>query len=603
TGSGRTVEISKEKLRDYENKWRAEEAEAQTVVHSNAVEDGDRRSSFPSSGRDVVSGVADDGGRRSSLPTGRRPSARMEIDAVGGASTVSSLFQTGSGRTVEISKEKLRDYENKWRAEEAEAQTVVHSNAVEDGDRRSSFPSSGRDVVSGVADDGGRRSSLPTGRRPSARMEIDAVGGASTVSSLFQTGSGRTVEISKEKLRDYENKWRAEEAEAQTVVHSNAVEDGDRRSSFPSSGRDVVSGVADDGGRRSSLPTGRRPSARMEIDAVGGASTVSSLFQTGSGRTVEISKEKLRDYENKWRAEEAEAQTVVHSNAVEDGDRRSSFPSSGRDVVSGVADDGGRRSSLPTGRRPSARMEIDAVGGASTVSSLFQTGSGRTVEISKEKLRDYENKWRAEEAEAQTVVHSNAVEDGDRRSSFPSSGRDVVSGVADDGGRRSSLPTGRRPSARMEIDAVGGASTVSSLFQTGSGRTVEISKEKLRDYENKWRAEEAEAQTVVHSNAVEDGDRRSSFPSSGRDVVSGVADDGGRRSSLPTGRRPSARMEIDAVGGASTVSSLFQTGSGRTVEISKEKLRGYENKWRAEEAEAQTVVHSNAVEDGIMDAD
>uniref|UniRef100_K3X3F2 Uncharacterized protein n=1 Tax=Globisporangium ultimum (strain ATCC 200006 / CBS 805.95 / DAOM BR144) TaxID=431595 RepID=K3X3F2_GLOUD len=62
-------------------------------------------------------------------------------------------------------------------------------------------------------------------------------------------------------------------------------------------------------------------------------------------------------------------------------------------------------------------------------------------------------------------------------------------------------------------------------------------------------------------------------------------------------------MEIDAVGGASTVSSLFQTGSGRTVEISKEKLRGYENKWRAEEAEAQTVVHSNAVEDGIMDAD
>ncbi|KAF1327825.1 Breast cancer type 2 susceptibility, partial [Globisporangium splendens] len=440
-------------------------------------------------------------------------------------STVSSLFQTGSGRTVEISKEKLRDYENKWRAEEAEAQTVVPSSAVEDGDRRPSFPPSGRDVVNSATDDGGRRSSLPTGRRPSARMEIDAVGGAGTVSSLFQTGSGRTVEISKEKLRDYENKWRAEEAEAQTVVPSSAVEDGDRRPSFPPSGRDVVNGATDDGGRRSSLPTGRRPSARMEIDAVGGAGTVSSLFQTGSGRTVEISKEKLRDYENKWRAEEAEAQTVVPSSAVEDGDRRPSFPPSGRDVVNGATDDGGRRSSLPTGRRPSARMEIDAVGGAGTVSSLFQTGSGRTVEISKEKLRDYENKWRAEEAEAQTVVPSSAVEDGDRRSSFPPSGRDVVSSATDDGGRRSSLPTGRRPSARMEIDAVGGAGTVSSLFQTGSGRTVEISKEKLRDYENKWRAEEAEAQTVVPSSAVEDGDRRSSFPPSGRDVVNGVVGD------------------------------------------------------------------------------
>ncbi|GAB9474367.1 Breast cancer type 2 susceptibility [Globisporangium polare] len=70
---------------------------------------------------------------------------------------------------------------------------------------------------------------------------------------------------------------------------------------------------------------------------------------------------------------------------------------------------------------------------------------------------------------------------------------------------------------RMDVGVSGGRSsnsnTVPSLFQTGSGRAVEISKEKLRDYESKWRAEEMESQSaVVH--AAEDDDRRASLPSS-----------------------------------------------------------------------------------------
>ncbi|OWZ22325.1 hypothetical protein PHMEG_0002986, partial [Phytophthora megakarya] len=158
-----------------------------------------------------------------------------------------------------------------------------------------------------------------------------------------------------------------------------------------------------------------------------------------------------------------------------------------------------------------------------TVPSLFTTGSGKTVSVSASRLRAYEEKLRSEE-------------------------ESVVGSVGGPG------------AATTSTAGTGNAATVPSLFTTGSGKTVSVSASRLRAYEEKLRSEE-------------------------ESVVGSVGGPG------------AATTSTAGTGNASTVPSLFTTGSGKTVSVSASRLRAYEEKLRSEE---ESVVGNVATGDGGM---
>ncbi|KAG6599804.1 breast cancer type 2 susceptibility [Phytophthora cinnamomi] len=233
---------------------------------------------------------------------------------------------------------------------------------------------------------------------------------------------------------------------------------------------------------------------------------VASLFTTGSGRAVSVSKERLQAYETKLRAAEEPVALSAVTQPAADGNV-------------GVA--GGRSGSGGSG--------------STMVASLFTTGSGRAVSVSKERLQAYETKLRAaEEPVALSAVTQPAA--------------DANVGVA--GGRSGSGGSG--------------STMVASLFTTGSGRAVSVSKERLQAYETKLRAAEEPVALSAVTQPAADGNV-------------GVA--GGRSGSGGSG--------------STMVASLFTTGSGRAVSVSKERLQAYETKLCA----AEEPVALNAITD------
>ncbi|CAH0481629.1 unnamed protein product [Peronospora belbahrii] len=377
TGSGKTVTVSKSRLREYEEKLCSEE---ESVPGSNGI------------------------------------STTMSSTA-----TVPSLFSTGSGKTVTVSKSRLREYEEKLCSKE---ESVPGSNGI-------------NTTMSSTA----------------------------TVPSLFSTGSGKTVTVSKSRLREYEEKLCSEE---ESVPGSSGI------------------------------------STTMSSTA-----TVPSLFSTGSGKTVTVSKSRLREYEEKLCSKE---ESVPGSNGI------NTTMSSTATVPSLFSTGSGKTVTVSKSRlreyEEKLCSEEESVPGSSgisttmssmaTVPSLFSTGSGKTVTVSKSRLREYEEKLCSEE---ESVPGSSGI------------------------------------STTMSSTA-----TVPSLFSTGSGKTVTVSKSRLREYEEKLCSEE---ESVPGSSGI------------------------------------STTMSSTA-----TVPSLFSTGSGKTVTVSKSRLREYEEKLCSKE---ESVPGSNGI--------
>nr|KAE8927192.1 hypothetical protein PF009_g22636 [Phytophthora fragariae] len=259
----------------------------------------------------------------------------------------------------------------------------------------------------------------------------------------------------------------------------------------------------------------------------GSATMVTSLFTTGSGRAVSVSKERLQAYETKLHAAEESValSAATHAAAVES---------------SGAGGGAGRG------------------GSATMVTSLFTTGSGRAVSVSKERLQAYETKL-------------HAAEESERLQAYETKLHAAEESVA--------LSAATQPAAVDSSGAGGGAgrggsaTMVTSLFTTGSGRAVSVSKERLQAYETKLHAAE---ESVALSAATQPAAVESSGAGGG------------------AGRGGSATM----------VTSLFTTGSGRAVSVSKERLQAYETKLHAaEESVALSAATQPAMNDQTLQGD
>ncbi|KAK1943882.1 Breast cancer type 2 susceptibility [Phytophthora citrophthora] len=578
TGSGKTVSVSASRLRAYEEKLRSEE---ESVASASA-----------------------------SASTSTSNNGTGAIGAGGGASTVPSLFTTGSGKTVSVSASRLRAYEEKLRSEE---ESVASASA-----------------------------SASTSTSNNGTGAIGAGGGASTVPSLFTTGSGKTVSVSASRLRAYEEKLRSEE---ESVASASAS------TSTSNNGTGAI-------GAGSSVS--------------GGASTVPSLFTTGSGKTVSVSASRLRAYEEKLRSEEesvasasASASTSTSNNgtgAIGAGGGASTVPSlfttgSGKTVSVSASRLRAYEEKLRSEEESVASASASAststsnngtgaigAGGASTVPSLFTTGSGKTVSVSASRLRAYEEKLRSEEesvasASASTSTSNNGTGAIGAGSSVSGGASTVPSLFTTGSGKTVSVSASRlrayEEKLRSEEESVasasasaststsnngtgaigaGGASTVPSLFTTGSGKTVSVSASRLRAYEEKLRSEEesvasASASTSTSNNGTGAIGAGSSVSGGASTVPSLFTTGSGKTVSVSASRlrayEEKLRSEEESVasasasaststsnngtgaigagGGASTVPSLFTTGSGKTVSVSASRLRAYEEKLRSEE--------------------
>ncbi|KAH7470944.1 uncharacterized protein KRP23_10230 [Phytophthora ramorum] len=696
TGSGKAVSVSKVRLQAYEAKLRSEEemVAASTTSERRDVHGAgggvnakaDSAATVPSlfqtgSGKAVsVSKVrlqAYEAKLRSEeeMVAASTTSERRDVHGAGGgvnakadsAATVPSLFQTGSGKAVSVSKVRLQAYEAKLRSEEemVAASTTSERRDVHGAgggvnakaDSAATVPSlfqtgSGKAVsVSKVrlqAYEAKLRSEeeMVAASTTSERRDVHGAGGgvnakadsAATVPSLFQTGSGKAVSVSKVRLQAYEAKLRSEEemVAASTTSERRDVHGAgggvnakaDSAATVPSlfqtgSGKAVsVSKVrlqAYEAKLRSEeeMVAASTTSERRDVHGAGGgvnakadsAATVPSLFQTGSGKAVSVSKVRLQAYEAKLRSEEemVAASTTSERRDVHGAgggvnakaDSAATVPSlfqtgSGKAVsVSKVrlqAYEAKLRSEeeMVAASTTSERRDVHGAGGgvnakadsAATVPSLFQTGSGKAVSVSKVRLQAYEAKLRSEE---EMVAASTTSE------------------------RRDVHGAGGGVNAKADS-----AATVPSLFQTGSGKAVSVSKVRLQAYEAKLRSEEemVAASTTSERRDVHGAgggvnakaDSAATVPSlfqtgSGKAVsVSKVrlqAYEAKLRSEeeMVAASTTSERRDVHGAGGgvnakadsAATVPSLFQTGSGKAVSVSKVRLQAYEAKLRSEE--------------------
>ncbi|RLN32615.1 hypothetical protein BBJ28_00019710 [Nothophytophthora sp. Chile5] len=466
TGAGKAVQISKVRLQEYESKLLA----------------GEEMERVESTGNGVTH------------PSGRGETAPVNAETP--TATISSLFRTGSGSVVQISKARLRECEAKLMVEEEGA----------------------------VLPEGGVSS------RRGTTNQAEGPSNSARALSLFQTSSGKSIRISNDRLRDYEAKLLVAEEKEAPMSKASAGEGHTAYSGIsrtpqtskptpssefhPGSGktvqisndrlRDYEAKLTLDAEKDMAMSIG--PSAswhseatRISTTPVSSSATMPSLFQTGAGKAVNISMDRLREYEVR----------------LMDEGKMAAVDSAG----SGSA--GAARSGSST----SAEM----VAPSTSVSSLFQTGSGKAVKILKDRMRAYEAKLMADE-------------EMDR---IAGTGPSVVDRTERDG--------------VVETDA--SATTVSNLFQTGSGKAVKISKARLQDYERQLRDDDSRAMaTAVAANSSE-----------GRVGQANGA----------------TKMESDA--SSTPISSLFQTGSGKTVKISEARLRAYQAKLLADEEKGPSV--------------
>ncbi|KAF4139672.1 BRCA2 oligonucleotide/oligosaccharide-binding domain-containing protein [Phytophthora infestans] len=524
TGSGKQVSISKAKLDAYERQMCEDESEV--LAPSSSRTDGQVKQL----GSGTKMGSA--GGR-----TGPGP------DVVGagrggeaGTGLVASLFSTGSGKQVSISKAKLDAYERQMCEDESEV--LAPSSSRTDGQVKQL----GSGTKMGSA--GGR-----TGPGP------DVVGagrgdeaGTGLVASLFFTGSGKQVSISKAKLDAYERQMCDDESEV--LAPSSSRTDGQ---------------VKQLGSGTKMGSTGGRTGPGPDVVGAGrgneaGTGLVASLFFTGSGKQVSISKAKLDAYERQMCDDESEV--LAPSSSRTDGQVKQL----GSGTKMGSA--GGR-----TGPGP------DVVGagrgdeaGTGLVARLFSTGSGKQVSISKAKLDAYERQMCDDESEV--LAPSSSRTDGQVKQL----GSGTKMGSA--GGR-----TGPGP------DVVGagrgdeaGTGLVASLFFTGSGKQVSISKAKLDAYERQMCDDESEV--LAPSSSRTDGQ---------------VKQLGSGTKMGSTGGRTGPGPDVVGAGrgdeaGTGLVASLFSTGSGKQVSISKAKLDAYERQMCDDESEV--LAPSSARTDG-----
>ncbi|GLE09122.1 hypothetical protein PINS_up020711 [Pythium insidiosum] len=503
TGSGKTVQISEEKIRQYA-RLLADEDDANGMTGDVGVAPSGHGSG--------------DAALASASPFVRRPAAggmRVSSGSSASSSMSQSGFQTGSGKTVQISEEKMRQYA-RLLADEDDANGMTGDVGVAPSGHGSG--------------DAALASASPFVRRPAAggmRVSSGSSASSSMSQSGFQTGSGKTVQISEEKMRQYA-RLLADEDDANGMTGDVGVAPSGHGSG--------------DAALASASPFVRRPAAggmRVSSGSSASSSMSQSGFQTGSGKTVQISEEKMRQYA-RLLADEDDANGMTGDVGVAPSGHGSG--------------DAALASASPFVRRPAAggmRVSSGSSASSSMSQSGFQTGSGKTVQISEEKMRQYA-RLLADEDDANGMTGDVGVAPSGHGSG--------------DAALASASPFVRRPAAggmRVSSGSSASSSMSQSGFQTGSGKTVQISEEKMRQYA-RLLADEDDANGMTGDVGVAPSGHGSG--------------DAALASASPFVRRPAAggmRVSSGSSASSSMSQSGFQTGSGKTVQISEEKIRQY----------------------------
>lgn len=547
-----------------------------------------------------------------SVMSGAKPTPSRPATSISPQLTVPSLFQTGSGRNMRVSKRRLQAYEEEMELDDANARTQTEARSADEPTVAGLFQTgSGKAVPISKAqlnkyekklmeppDESvqSTSTSLGNGRGESDGDALLYHGADLTIPGLFQTGSGKNLWVSTSRLRDYESKLR-----------EDLLTDTDDHNRKPSSSKSP-------------------PAMLVERDAM-----VAGLFQTGSGKNLRVSASRLRDYEAKlcedFPADMRSNEQNSASEAASGTSRPSHAPQATDETVVGLFQTGsGKNVRITASRLRDYEAKLlqdadvseitptvdEASSSAYSVASLFQTGSGKSVQITASKLRDYKAKLLQNSDDVDTrsasAVKELSPSDPTVVSRFQTGlGKSVRVSKAilcdyerkfqDSNAEGSS--TGEEYRGTDDIKGVNRSKeitistpnqTVASLFQTGSGKTVQISEKRLRDYESKLEKDEGVSYAdtggkatskVTVSSLFQTGSGKSvhvgkdlllsyesKFQQGDNDVVEHVD------SSMPTN--------------TTAIAGLFQTGLGKTVPVSKERLREFEAK-----------LQGNAPDDGL----
>ncbi|KDO26991.1 hypothetical protein SPRG_07704 [Saprolegnia parasitica CBS 223.65] len=354
---------------------------------------------------------------------------------------VTSLFQSGRGKSVLLPAKKIQEYENKLsKPSEEEDKVLSHdTDRAQSADHR--------------------------------RSTANVVAPGALVPSLFQTGSGRAVQVSAEKLRSYQKQLEIE-ATNEVVARDE-----------PSSTRESIEPAAP---------------------------TILSLFQTGRGQHVQVSADLTAKY-------------------------RASFEA----AVADASDD-------PVEALPPMKRPVAAPSSSGAVTSLFSTAAGASVKISAAKVQQYQEALARDVTEDDTGagkhVHVSAAAVQRYQRQFATSlDNDAAPTVAAVGSETVANKVKAYTKA-FEADSVSstahdaGAAALAgekalSVFSTASGRDVTVSAEKTKAYERLFDADAPAASDVMVLKEAHD-----------------------------------------------ETPSLFATGSGQKVDVSREKVRAYEAK-------------------------
>ncbi|CAI5735170.1 unnamed protein product [Peronospora destructor] len=403
-----------------------------------------------------------------------------------------SLFSTGSGKTVSVSKSRLQAYKEKLNSED---EVVPGSTAM---------------VPSLFSTGSGKTVSVSKSRLQAYKEKLNSEdevvpGSTAMVPSLFSTGSGKTVSVSKSRLQAYKEKLNMSKSRLQAYKEKLNSED------------EVVPGST---------------------------AMVPSLFSTGSGKTVSVSKSRLQAYKEKLNSED---EVVPGSTAM---------------VPSLFSTGSGKTVSVSKSRlqayKEKLNSEDEAVPGSTAmVPSLFSTGSGKTVSVSKSRLQAYKEKLNSED---EVVPGSTAM---------------VPSLFSTGSGKTVSVSKSRLQAYKEKLNSEdevvpGSTAMVPSLFSTGSGKTVSVSKSRLQAYKEKLNSED---EAVPGSTAM---------------VPSLFSTGSGKTVSVSKSRLQAYKEKLNSEdevvpGSTAMVPSLFSTGSGKTVSVSKSRLQAYKEKLDSEE--------------------
>ena len=581
-----------------------------------------------------------------------------------------SVFQTASGKNVNVSREALEKVQDHYKDYEGEIEVMkYHKNVSSSGKNMDvetlQVRSDSLNNSAMVFEREGKpsRCKFQTASGKTVKISEDALNIAKktlneletnteipkiSINSLFQTASGKSVSVSENALKEIKGKWTNADVDFNIPTSQYP-----RNSMFQTASGKSVSvsekalRVAGDHFKETEthcLSNSKETSNTELIECLKEPSHYSnglSLFQTASGKNVTVpekavmaARESFRDSDSSHIniEKEVKAPEIAYVNQA---NKRNSNPmehslfqtASGKYVS--VSEN-----ALKVARDSLRDSELDLMTSQikfpSNAGSLFQTASGKHVNVSekalkfaRESLKDTESNTVLEEGQHNKIMENSSSNQNIKRSSntlgslFQTASGKTVN-VSEKALRfaRDSLKDaeseGRfnnfdeNPTSDQKVTPPSGGS--SSLFQTASGKHVNVSEKALKFARDSLK--DTETEVVGHSFEKESSRHENvSLPSAGSGAlfqtasgkhvnVSEKALNFARESLKDTEadvvdnsfEKESSRHENVRPGSMKFSGSLFQTASGKNVEVSDTALSKARNALSSENKNCKELI-------------